>query len=289
VNQRPLTAGENVRSIPGGVFDGGALDRGMEGCQAVMHLVGIIMERPAEGITFQKMHVEATRWVVEAAWRKGVQRFVQMSALGTGADAISDYHKTKWQAEELVRASGLDWTILRPSVIHGARGEFMKMLAGWAWGKKPPFFFMPYFGRGLLGRGGAGLVQPVFAEDVARAFVDCLENPKTSKKIYDLVGTERMTWPEMYRIASEKIVGKKKAAVGIPVWYAKLLTRVLPGGLLPFNRDQVVMSGMDNVGDGEAFRRDFGWKPGGFAETLAGYAGSLAEHLGNNKDEKRSA
>jgi nucleoside-diphosphate-sugar epimerase len=167
-----------------------------------------------------------------------------------------------------VRQSKLDWTILRPALIHGPAGEFMKMMAGWARKRKPPFFFMPYFGKGLLGLGGKVLVQPVYVGDVARAFVDCLENPKTSKKTYDVVGADRMTWPEMYGIAAEKIVGKKRPALAIPAWYAMGLTKILPGGLLPFNQDQVIMSGMDNVGESDAFERDFGWKPGGFEGTL---------------------
>ena len=139
-------------------------------------------------------------------------------------------------------------------------------------GDEGAVFFHALFWEGVAGCGGAGLVQPVYVEDVARAFVDCLENPRTSKKSYDLVGAERITWPEMYGIAAEKFVGKKKAAVGIPVWYAKLLTRILPGGMLPFNRDQVIMSGLDSVGDGEGFEKDFGWKGRGFAETLSEYS-----------------
>ena len=58
-----------------------------------------------------------------------------MSALGTRPDAVSDYHKTKYKAEEYVRASGLDWTIFRPSMIHGPGGEFMQMEATWARGQ----------------------------------------------------------------------------------------------------------------------------------------------------------
>src|SRR2546421_12113355 len=115
VNRRPIrTKGERIRSIAGGLFDPKALDEGVGGCDAVIHLVGIIAENKSKGITFERMHVEATRAVVDAARRNGVRRYVHMSALGTRPGARSEYHRTKHRAEEYVRASGLDWTIIRP-------------------------------------------------------------------------------------------------------------------------------------------------------------------------------
>jgi NADH dehydrogenase len=198
-----------------------------------------------------------------------------MSALGTRANAVSEYHKTKWEAEEIVRASGLDWTIFRPSMIHGPKGEFMRMEVKWARKQSPPFLFMPYFGRGLLGLGGAGKLQPVFVGDVARAFVEAIGNSKSIGKEYVLAGAEVMTWPEMHEAVARVVVGKERVSMAIPVWYAKTLAAVVPGALLPFNRDQVLMSQEDNVGDISQFEQDFAWKPAGFEESLRGYADAL--------------
>src|SRR4051794_16989433 len=129
VNRQPLDAGDRVRSIHGDLFDAKALDEGMAGCDAVIHLVGIIMEHRSRGITFDRIHAHGTRSVVEAARRNGVTRFIHMSALGSRPGAASRYHRTKFEAEEYVRKSGLDWTIFRPSLIHGPRGEFLRMEA----------------------------------------------------------------------------------------------------------------------------------------------------------------
>src|SRR5947207_5934930 len=108
VHRRPiLSAGGKVHSIEGDLFDAKALERGMRGASAVIHLVGIIFEHPYSGITFGRMHSDATRSVVDAAKVAGVKRFVHMSALGTRVDAASDYHKTKFAAEQYVRVSGL--------------------------------------------------------------------------------------------------------------------------------------------------------------------------------------
>ena len=275
VNRRAIDEGEPVRSIPGGLFDTAALDEGMRDCEAVIHLVGIIMEKRSKGITFERMHFEATRNVVDAAKRAGVKRYVHMSALGVRPGAVSDYHTTKYRAEQYVRESGLDWTIFRPSLIHGPGGEFMQMEAKWARRKAPPFLFMPYFGAGALGRGGAGMLQPVHVDDVARAFVEAVEKPETIGEIYPIAGPDRVTWPELHRISAEAIVGKPRWVMALPVWKAKLLTRLVPGALLPFNRDQVIMSQEDNTADLAKFIADFGWTPRGFEPSLREYAGEI--------------
>ena len=275
VNQKPLNMAGNIRSFTGGLFDAAALDAGLNGCQAAIHLVGIIMENPKKGITFEKIHFEGTRCVVDAAKRQGVRRFIQMSALGTAANSHSTYHKTKWKADEYVRASGLQWTIFQPSMIHGPDGEFMKMEAKWARKQAAPYFFMPYFGAGFLGLGGSGKIQPVYVNDVARAFVDALGNEKTIEKNYGVAGADVMTWPQMHKMVARAILGKNRLTAPIPAWYAKLLTKIVPASLLPFNYDQVIMSQEDNTCGMSEFERVFSWKPRGFESTLKQYASRL--------------
>jgi uncharacterized protein YbjT (DUF2867 family) len=259
-----------VRTVQGDVLDARAMTEAMGGCAAVIHLVGIIEERPAKGVTFERMHVEATRAVVEAAKSAGVGRYVHMSALGTRANAVSEYHRTKWRAEELVRASKVSYTILRPSMIHGARGEFMRMAAGWARREKMPYLFMPYFSP-------AHLLQPVYVGDVARGFADALEKAGTVGKAYALAGPDVYAWPEFLRIVARAVVHRERRAIGIPAWYAKFLTRVVPRGVLPFNRDQVVMSQEDNTADIAPFVRDFGWGPVPLVESLGRYSSALCD------------
>jgi NADH dehydrogenase len=272
VNQKKLDLSGDIRSIPGGLFDDAALNEGMHGCDAVIHLVGIIMENPSQEITFERIHFEGTRRVVDAAKRNGVKRFVQMSAIGARADAPSQYHKTKFKAEEYVRASGLDWTIFRPSMILGADGEFTKQQVKWARKQAPPFLFMPYFGAGLLGMGHQFNVQPVDVDDIARAFVEALSNEKSIGKTYALTGSEMLTWPQMHKTLARAVLGRDRLALPIPAWYAAMLTKILPASLLPFNHDQVLMSQEDNTGDNTEFKTDFGWTPAGYSQALSLYA-----------------
>src|SRR5882757_8632584 len=103
--------------VPGDVVEGTRLDEGMQGCDAVIHLVGIIVEKGTN--TFERVHHLGTRNVVEAAKRAGIKRFVQMSALGVRGDGVAPYQSTKWKGEEEVRRSGIQFCILRPSLIFG--------------------------------------------------------------------------------------------------------------------------------------------------------------------------
>ncbi|HMB96324.1 MAG TPA: hypothetical protein VKK61_09820, partial [Tepidisphaeraceae bacterium] len=176
---------------------------------------------------------------------------------------------------EYVRNSGLEWTIFRPSMIHGPRGEFMQLEAKWARRQAPPFLFMPYFGGGIFGQKGAGKIQPVFVNDVARAFVDALENRKTIGEVYQLGGSEQMTWPQMHKTISSQIVGHPRATLPIPVWAAKFYAAMGIARLLGFNRDQIIMSQEENTCDLSKFEKDFGWEPRGFEESLKSYAARM--------------
>ena len=275
VHSAKLAASDpGVQEITGDLFDPSALDHGMKDCVAVVHLVGIIVEIPAKGITFERMHVEATRAVAEGAKRNNIRRYVHMSALGTRPNAVSSYHKTKWLAEESVRESGLDWTIFRPSLIHGP-GGFMEQEAKWARKEAPPFVAMPYFGRGLFGLGGAGRLQPVFVHDVSRAFVDAIEQPRTIGMTYDVVGPERFAWPQLHHTSAKALVGHRRLAAPLPAWFAKTLASMGFGPALKFSKDQVIMSQEDNTGDPGPLERDLGWKTKSFETALKEYVAQL--------------
>jgi NADH dehydrogenase len=274
VHRRPLENHGRVRSVVGDLLNVAALGDELRACSAVIHLVGIIREHPSQGITYQRIHMFGTRSLVDAARSAGVKRFVHMSALGTLPDAASEYHKTKYQAEQYVQSSGLEWTILRPSLIHGPGGEFMQLEAMWAKKKAPPplFFipFMPYFKGPQPGR-----IQPVDVEDVARAFVEALEKPQTVGKAYCLGGPQAMTWPELHEICAKAIVGHERWVAGIPAWLGRAMCAAGIGALAGFNRDHITMALEDNTCDTKGFKVDFGWEPRSLQDTLNAYASQL--------------
>ncbi len=241
---------EAIVPVQGSVFDEQDLARCLEHADAAIHLVGIITESGGADPTFHRVHVEATRSVVKACEAAGVRRYVHMSALGArpGDFEVSPYHQTKWQAELAVRDSGLDWTIFRPSLIHGPDGEFMQMMKYFATPSlRQPV--MPFFGK------GQSRIQPVHVKDVARCFVRALESDETIHAEYELGGSEVYTWKKLYDVCARAIHGKPRMTVSIPVPVAKFLARflmpLLPASLVPYKFDvgQVMMSQADSVCD----------------------------------------
>jgi len=263
-----------VTTIHGTITDAGALRDAARQSEAAIHLVGIIHERRWTGQTFDRVHRLGTMAVVDALEPAGVRRYVHMSALGVRPDAVSNYHKSKFAAEQYVRDSGLDWTILQPSLIHGPDGEFMELLKRFACGWLPPV--MPYFGS------GESRVQPVYVRDVARCFVDALRRPETVGQTYPLGGPESYSWKELYALARRIIPRAKrsKPVVSIPLPVARVLAAtVMRTPLVPsrlrFNADQVQMSQEQSVCSTEPVESAFRFKLRHFDRELARYAASI--------------
>lgn len=265
-----------VELVEGDVLSQATLGEFIAGCDAAIHLIGIIEERPGKGVTFQRLHVDATRNIVEAAQYAGLSRYLHMSALGARAEAPSSYHRSKFEAERIVRASGLKWTIFQPSLIVGPQGEFTRMMRAWARGEQPPYVVLPYFGNGLLGLGRESRVQPVAVADVAVSFVAALSQPVSVGQSYGIGGPETMTWPQMLGRVRDLTDGSARwrRPTPIPAWFAWTVARAAEslrlGAALPFNSAQVTMSREDVICDIVPIRRDLGVEPRPLEAALAG-------------------
>ena len=209
-----------VELIQGDVLRPETLAAAMVGVQAVIHLVGIIVETPR--ISYEQAHVEATRNLLAAAKAAGVTRWLQMSAAGTRSHASSEYHLTKWKSEELVRQSGFDWTIFRPSLIYGYDEKdrlfnLLRTMLSW------PTGFLLLHSFPLLD-GGRPLIQPVSVREVARCFAHGLSKPESIGKTYDLVGPVPISWREM--------VSKIATTLGLRAVYEEIPLLLLLRNLL---------------------------------------------------------
>jgi NADH dehydrogenase len=234
----------------GDVLDPASIESAASGRDVLVHLVGIIREKPGAG--FEQMHHQATVNAVRAAAACGMERFVHMSALGTRPHARSRYHQTKWKGEEAVRAAGIPFVIFRPSVIFGPGDEFISMLAD--------FFKNPLFVP-VIGAGKAKL-QPVYAGDVARCFAAAVDNPDAANRIFELAGPARYTMPQLLDVIGEHL-GRRRAKLHMPEALAKPMARAMEKLLPdpPLTTDQLTMIREDNTGDpapaAEVFQMDF--------------------------------
>ena len=253
-------------------------------CRGVVHTIGIRREIPRLGVTFARLHVAATKNVLDAAAEAGVGRYVHISALGVRPEAGTKYQQSKWEGEQLVRKSGLDWTILRPSIIHGPDGEFIQMIKDWTLGRAAPRFFLPYFQRfeGVSGKPPvpkfvSAQVAPVRVEDVAFAVVRSLEKDEAVGEVYHLAGPETLDWPSLLTHVRDSLpMSSRKPALGLPAPAGVAMAlgaRVL--GLseaLPFGPSEPAMAAEDNTADTHKAIAHLGFDPKPFRESVAAYA-----------------
>lgn len=252
----------HVEFVKGSVLEPASLGAACAGCDAVIHLVGIISE--VGGQTYERVHTEGTRNLLAAAKGAGVSRFVQMSALGTRPNAVARYHRSKWLAEEAVRASGLAWTVFRPSLIYGPGDGFVNLFAQMSrWSP-----VLPVIGHGL------GLLQPVPVAEVARCFVGALTEPRSVGRTLDVCGPEPFTF---VAVLDEILAAtrRRRWKLHLPLALARLQARLLEfvfpallGQAPPLNRDQILMLDEDNVGDPWPAAELFGYIPAPFPESL---------------------
>ena len=263
MRQEDSPEAERLRSlggetVPGELLDANSFADAVKGCEAFIHLVGIIYER--REATFEQVHVRGTLSALGAAAVGGCGRFIFMSALGTGPDARSAYHRSKWSAEEAVRGSGIPYTIFRPSTIFGADSELFKMLFQQV--RRMPV--IPVIGNGRY------RMQPVSVLDVAACFSECLTNDKAVNCVYELGGPEALTYDEVIDTIC-RVMGKKRKKFHAPValvrpvaWLSEHLQD------RPFlTTDQLTMLLNDNICDIDAMRRELGVEPVALAEALA--------------------
>jgi len=196
--------GARVHSM--GLDDPRQLERVLAGCDAVMHCAGI--NREINDQTYQKVHVEGTRNVVEAARRAGVKKMVMISFLRARPNCGSGYHESKWAAEEIARQSGLDFTVLKCGVIYG-KGDHMLDHLSHAFFTFPVFAFVGYRDQPI---------RPNAVEDVARIAKAALTEGILSRKTVAVLGPEQLTLREAVRRVA-RVVGRRPLMFPLPVWF----------------------------------------------------------------------
>ncbi|QYU66448.1 complex I NDUFA9 subunit family protein [Leptolyngbya sp. 15MV] len=232
--------------------------RALDGAEIAVNLVGILFERrPGD---FRRLQGEAPGRLAAAAKAAGVQRFVQLSAIGADAGSPSLYAQTKAEGEAGVRAAFPEATILRPSVVFGPEDEFFNRFAAMA--RLP---FMPVVA-------GETRFQPVYVGDVADAVMAALDRPEAQGRTYELGGPRVMTMRAVLRFILET-TRRRRPMVDMPMsfmrWQAGLLQR-LPSP--PITQDQLLLLARDNVvADGAAGLTDLGITPTAVEAVVPGY------------------
>lgn len=194
------------------IDDVDALAAAFAGCEAVAHCAGINRELGDQ--MFQRVHIEGTRAVIEAARRAGVQRIVMVSFLRARPDCGSPYHESKWAAEELVRHSGIEHTILKSGMIYGP-GDHMVDHVTRAVRTLPAFATVGFRER---------TVRPVPVEDAVDVLIAALEG-RVAEPTVAVMGAEEVTLGEVVRRIA-RVAGRRPVFFPAPVWTIRVLARL---------------------------------------------------------------
>lgn len=251
--------------IEADVHDEASLRRLLPGHDAVVNLVAILHGNEA---SFERAHVTLPATLARACHATGVRRLVHVSALGVALDGPSMYQRSKARGEEVLRAAGLDLSILRPSVIFGAGDRFLNLFAQ----LQAVFPVVPL-------AGSTARFQPVWVEDVASAVIACLRDsglPMSSVgQTFDCAGPEVLTLAELVRIAGE-FGSRARPVLPLPRALGRLQARLMelmPGEPL-MSRDNLAAMQVDNVANGQwPGLTSLGIEPASVRSVAPGYLG----------------
>ncbi len=249
--------GLGAEIVHGDVTDADSLTDACKGVDTIVHLVGIIQEE--KGMTFQSIHVDGTRNLVNAAKKNNVRLFYYQSANGADKNGATAYFRTKAEAEEIVKVSGIDYIIFRPSLIYGNGDEFVLRL-------KKIIHDAPVIP--IIGSGESRL-QPVFIDDLVACLIKAITTPQLRNRTFCIAGPEQIRFKDVVmRIADA--MGVKRPSFHLPVFFmrpaAMIMEAILPKP--PVTRDQITMLQMDNICDIKEMKGAFNIEPISFNEGL---------------------
>jgi uncharacterized protein YbjT (DUF2867 family) len=250
----PSRAPSGTTFAPGDVSDAASVRNALDGVDAVVHLVAIITERRAQ--TFQRVNVEGTRNVIEAMKDAGVGRLVHQSALGAGPDERFPYLRSKWMGEEAVRASDREFTVLRPSVLHGEGAGFFRPIV-WTLRWAPVYPMVA---------GGTTRFSPLWIDDLASCIVACLRGEAVGRTV-DVGGPEVLAFTDIVRLVMEAL-GKRRKIVNVPVGAARPFAAIQGLRREPLvTNQQLDMVVLDNACDPRSVEEAFGFTPAKMRDT----------------------
>jgi uncharacterized protein YbjT (DUF2867 family) len=239
-----------VEIFRGDITDEASLQPALQGAVSVVHLVAIIRE--TKGASFEAINLSGTRNLVQAAKRMGVKKLVYMSNLGAGPDKRFPLPYTKWRAEEEVRSSGIDFTILRPSVMFGRGDGFVCVLADII--KK--LLLVPVIGSGRT------KFQLISVEDVATCVAESLTNKRTGNQIIPLGGPKYLDYEEIVDLIIERLkLGRRKVHLPVSLMHFVVRTGEKLGLTLPVTSAQLALLTRDNITSLDAVEKVFGFSP----------------------------
>ncbi len=255
-----LPAG-TLEFVQGDTTSPASLETAVQGVDTIVHAAFITADqKQSAGNHYQETNVQGTANLVEAAKKAGVKRIIVISGLGTKPDKPGSYMQGRYLAEKMVKESGLDWTIIQPSVLFGKDAPFIKGLTDLI--RTAPV--VPLIG------GGKVMFQPIYVEDVVTVIIKVLQEPeRTKNKTYTIGGPAYYSFTQVID-ALLQAMHKKRIKVPTPTPLvgigAAVMEAVLPKP--PLTKAAMTLFTFDNTTDLHSVERDFGFTPMSFTTYL---------------------
>lgn len=251
---------KGIEVIPGDITETETLAGALDGIDFVIHLVGIMEEKGA--VTFERVHVEGTKNLVNEAKKSGVKHFFYQSALGADKGSWSGYLRTKAEAEEIVRSCNIPFSIFRPSLIIGPWDGFTKKLSDII--KMSPVIPVPGDGKSKF--------QPVYINDWLKCMLKVIASPEAFRGTFEIGGPQQLTYNEIVRTLADAMKVKKTIVhmpMGLMKFGALLAEKTIP--LLPVTSDQLRLLEAGNICDVNSVEKSFGFKPMEYRKALEAF------------------
>jgi uncharacterized protein YbjT (DUF2867 family) len=230
-----------VTPIVGDVSDVASIRGAADGCDAVLHVAGIVEESPPN-VTFRRVNVEGTANIVAEAERAGVRRFVFVSSLGA-QEGESEYHRSKREAERLVERFAGNWTICRPGNVYGPGDGQISVMLRLVRGVSP---LVPKIGS------GDQTFQPIWWEDLAAALATVAERDDLAGQSLDLAGAEITSQNDLH-VRMSRLTGRDVQSIPVPEMLATLGAKAISmvGWKIPLGDAELQMLKEGNtIGEG---------------------------------------
>jgi uncharacterized protein YbjT (DUF2867 family) len=247
-----LLPADKVELVQGATTSPDTLGVAIQGVDTIVHAAFLTADRKqSTGNEYEKTNVQGTANLIKVAKKAGVKRIIEIGGLGTKPDKPGSYMQGRYLAEKMLKESGLDWTIIQPSVLFGKNAPFIKGLVDLI--RTSPV--VPLIG------GGKTMFQPIYVEDVVTVLIKVLQDPAgTTNRTYTIGGPAYYSFTQIIDVLL-KTMHKQRIKVPAPTPLvgvgAAVMEAVLPKP--PLTKAAMTLFSFDNITDLKSVQRDFGF------------------------------
>jgi len=256
-----LLPADKVELVQGTTTSPDSLGTAVQGVDTIIHAAFLTADRKqSTGNEYEKTNVQGTANLIKVAKKAGVKRIIEIGGLGTKPDKPGSYMQGRYLAEKMLKESGLDWTIIQPSVLFGKNASFIKGLVDLI--RTSPV--VPLIG------GGKTMFQPIYVEDVVTVLIKVLQDPAgTTNRTYTIGGPAYYSFTQIIDVLL-KTMHKQRIKVPAPTPLvgvgAAVMEAVLPKP--PLTKAAMTLFSFDNITDLKSVQRDFGFTPMSFTTYM---------------------